>query len=92
MPSGALAEFQLSEYGAVESVAIETPRTKNSTDATGDVTSAAEAVMATLPETRAPSVGAPTVATFGGVLSTTLSGRFVVDDVPAPSTTTIRRS
>ena len=79
-------------YGALESVSNEEPRTRNSTDAIGDVTSAADALIPTLPETTAPSVGAPTSATFGAVLSTTLSARVVVVVLFALSVTTICRS
>ena len=43
--------FQSSEKGAVGSVPSDEPRTKNSTEATGDVVSDAVAEIATLPVT-----------------------------------------
>ena len=91
-PSGPPAEFHVVVYGAVVSVSIDEPRTTNPTDAIGEVTSAADAVIPTLPETTAPSVGAPTSATFGAVLSTTLSGSVVVVVLFALSVTRIWRS
>ena len=61
------------------------PRTKNLTEATGEVASEADAAIAIVPETSWPSVGAPTSATSGAVLSTTLSGRFAVVTLSALS-------
>ena len=92
VPSGPLVESQDVVYGAVVSVLIDEPRTKNSTEAIGEVASAAEAEIPTLPVTTAPSVGAPTRATFGAVLSTTLSGRLVIVVLSALSVTRICRS
>src|SRR4029450_1255481 len=91
-PSGPVVVFQLRVNGAVVSVPSSEPPTKNCTDWIGDVASAAEAEMATVPVTVCPCVGAPTVATFGAVLSTTLSGRLVVVTLSALSVMTIRRS
>src|SRR5205807_9471480 len=91
-PSEPPAVFQAKLKGAVVSVPTDEPRTKNSTELTGDVTSEADAVIATVPVTTCPSVGAPTVATFGAVLSTTLSGRLVVVTLSALSVITMRRS
>jgi hypothetical protein len=91
-PSEPAAVFQLNENGAVVSVPTEVPRTKNSTEAIGDVASEADAETATVPVTTWPSVGAPTVATFGLVLSTILSGRSDVVTLSALSVITMRRS
>ena len=91
-PSEPVVVFQLKLKGAVVSVPSEEPRTRNWTDATGEVTSEAEAVIETVPVTTWASVGAPTVATFGGVLSTTLSGRLAVVTLSALSVIRMRRS
>ena len=48
-PSAPVVVFQLRENGALVSVPSSEPRTKNCTEATGDVASEAEAVMATVP-------------------------------------------
>ena len=84
--------FQLQLKGAVVSVPADEPRITNSTDAIGDVTSEADAVIPTVPVTIWPSVGAPTVATLGAVLSTTLSGRSAVVTLSALSVMRMRRS
>jgi hypothetical protein len=74
------------------SVSTELPRTKNSTEAIGEVASEADAEMPTVPLTTWPSVGAPTSATFGFVLSTTLSGRSEMVALFALSVITMRKS
>ena len=91
-PSAPPVVFQLKLYGALVSVPTDEPRTKNSTEAIGEVTSDADAVIATVPVTTWPSVGAPTVATFGAVLSTTLSGRSSLVTLSASSVISMRRS
>ena len=91
-PSEPVVVFQLKLNGAVVSVPSDEPRTKNSTDAIGEVTSDAEALIATVPLTTCASVGAPTVATFGAVLSTILSGRSAVVTLSALSVIRMCRS
>src|SRR5437867_6263896 len=91
-PSEPLAVFQFRLNGAVVSVASDEPRTMNSTEAIGDVASEADAEIPTEPPTIWPSVGAPTSATSGLVLSTTLSGRSAVVTVSALSVIRMRRS
>ena len=91
-PSEPVVVFQLCVKGAPVSVASSPPWTKNLTEAIGDVTSEADAAIAIVPDTSWPSVGAPTSATSGAVLSTTLSGKLVVVTLSALSVIWMRRS
>ena len=96
-PSGAVDVSQSTEYGAVESVPTvvndEEPLalTRNCTEATPAVASAAFAFIVTLPETVAPSAGAVSAA-VGFVLSTTFPVSVETDWLVAPSRKTARRS
>src|SRR5262249_20277807 len=91
-PSEPPVVSQLSENGAVVAVPRDGARPKPPTDAIGEVASDAGGEIATVSATTWPSVGAPTAATFGLVLSTTLSARSDVVTLSALSVMTMRRS
>ena len=92
-PSAADVVFQFMPNGAVVSVPEERAAdVELDRAAIGEVASEADAADQTVPLRTWPSVGEPTVATSGSVLSTTLSASAVVVTLPALSVMMMRRS